>query len=56
MIKENHIKLLVLFEYAKTLIKSISKISQTRIKDQSNNYQLILTEDLYGIGLQEARG
>lgn len=56
MIKENHIKLLVLFEYAKTLIKSISKISQTRIKDQSNNYQLVLTEDLYGIGLQEARG
>ena len=38
MIKEKHIKLLVLFVYAKTLIKNISKISQTRIKDQSNAY------------------
>lgn len=55
MIKEKHIKLLVLFEYAKTLIKNISKISQTRIKDQSINYQPVFTEDLYGVGLQEAR-
>lgn len=55
MIKEKHIKLLVLFEYAKTLIKNISKISQTRIKDQSNAYWLVFTEDLFGEGLQEDR-
>lgn len=53
MIKEKHIKLLVLFEYAKTLIKNISKISQTRIKGQSKAYWLVSTEDLFGEGLQE---
>lgn len=53
MIKEKHIKLLVLFEYAKTLIKNISKISQTRIKDQSNAYWLVSTEDLFCEGFQE---
>lgn len=53
MIKEKHIKLLVLFEYAKTLIKNISKISQTRIKGQIKAYWLVSTEDLFGEGLQE---
>lgn len=53
MIKEKHIKLLVLFEYAKTLNKNISKISHTRIKGQSKAYWLVSTEDLFDEGLQE---
>lgn len=47
MIKGKHIKLLVLLEYAKAhIIKNISEIPQTRIKDQNNTHlPTVFTKD-----------